>query len=173
MMAKVHLDTELHELPVFASGQGFVPSTIDAIIANSFFDRYTPLICERLVCGQDRQTTYQIPVPTPFHGRPFMDAFRAFLSRGVAVLAVYRAPTAEDGALLPYVCTCPRSDMMLRENDKFFVYCNPMVLDHALKTALTRTLLTTVSTAGEQRAALNQFDGYDAHLFTRPYNAVI
>jgi len=48
-----------------------------------------------------------------------------------------------------------------------------MVLDHALKTALTRTLLTTVSTAGEQRAALNQFDGYDAHLFTRPYNAVI
>ena len=126
MMAKVHLDTELHELPVFASGQGFVPSTIDAIIANSFFDRYTPLICERLVCGQDRQTTYQIPVPTPFHGRPFMDAFRAFLSRGVAVLAVYRAPTAEDGALLPYVCTCPRSDMMLRENDKFFVYCNPV-----------------------------------------------
>ena len=109
---------------------------IDTILANSYFDQFTPLICERLVCGQDLQTMYQIDIPATFVNRKFVDLFRAFLSKRIYILAIYRAPDVLEGSLLPYVCTCPRSDLEMRNKDRLFVYCNPVELDYALNSYL-------------------------------------
>ena len=126
---------------VFTVPQPFVVSfssvvAIDTILANSYFDQFTPLICERLVCGQDLQTMYQIDIPTSFVNRKFVDIFRAFLSKRIFILAIYRSPDVMEGSLLPYVCTCPRPDLEMRSKDRLFVYCNPVELDYALNAFL-------------------------------------
>jgi hypothetical protein len=61
-------------------------------------------------------------------GRTFQDVFRAFSSRCVLILGVYRAPSTEDESLLPFVIASPRSDMLLRQNDYLYAYANPAVL---------------------------------------------
>jgi len=74
-----------HTLPVFASGRAFVPTTFDSILCQSFFGVLTPILTEKLICGQRHQTVYQIPLPAIFEGRYFVDCFRSFLSRNVSV----------------------------------------------------------------------------------------
>ena len=73
-----------HTLPVFASGRAFIPSTFDSILCQSFFGVLTPVLTEKLICGQKHQTMYQIPLPSIFIGRFFVDCFRAFMSRNVS-----------------------------------------------------------------------------------------
>ena len=121
----------------FSSFSSSPAVAIDTILANSYFDQFTPLICERLVCGQDQQTMYQIDVPAPFVHRKFVDIFRAFLSKRIYILAIYRSPDVMEGSMLPYVCTCPRPDLEMRSNDRLFVYCNPVEMDYALSAFLT------------------------------------
>ena len=107
------------------------------------------MICERLVCGQDLQTMYQIDIPEPFVNRKFIDIFRAFLSKRVFILALYRSPDVlGDGSMLPYVCTCPRPDLELRSKDRLFVYCNPVELDYALNAFLTLPIRTETKGTG-------------------------
>ena len=79
---------------------------------------------------------YQIDIPLTFVHRKFVDIFRAFLSKRIYILAIYRAPDLLEGSLLPYVCTCPRPDLEMRRNDRLFVYCNPVELDYALNSYL-------------------------------------
>ena len=72
---------------------------------------------------------------TDFAGRRFLDLFRAFLSKSIFVLALYRSPDSkEDGAkaILPYVYTCPNNDTILHARDRAFVFCNPKELDYAM-----------------------------------------
>ena len=122
-----------HTLPVFASGRAFVPSAIDNILSNSFFDAFAPLMCERLLCGQKTKAMFQIDLPMAFVGRPFIDLYRALASKSVHVIALYRSPDDSDGtAILPYVYTCPARDAVLRARDRAFVYCHPLELDYAL-----------------------------------------
>ena len=123
-----------HTLPVFASGRAFVPSAIENILSNSFFDVFTPLLCERLISGQKHKTMYQIDLPADFAGRRFVDLFRALLSKGIFVLALYRRPDDHDidTTMLPFVYTSPANNVELRLKDRLFVYCNPSELNYAL-----------------------------------------
>lgn len=114
-------------LSVFASGNAFVPATFDSILAQSFYSAFTPLLCERLVCGSKHQSIFQVNVPQGFINRYFVDLYRACMSRSLSVLALYRAPVAEDGALLPFVLTSPSADTLLRSGDRMFVIGNPAV----------------------------------------------
>jgi len=126
-----------HILPVFSSGKAFVPSTFDSLLCQSFFGTLTPVVCEKIVCGQRAQTIYQIPLPAPFVGEEFKLLFRAFNARCVFIIALYRAACVEDGSALPFVLPCPPSDVVLRKNDKLFVFCNPHRLQYALETCLS------------------------------------
>jgi len=65
-----------HMLPVFASARAYVPSSFESLLIQSFFGVLTPLICEKLVCGQSGQTVLQADVPISLSGRKFADLFR-------------------------------------------------------------------------------------------------
>jgi len=117
-------------LPVFASGNAFVPSAFDSILAQAFYTAFTPLLLERLVCGSKHQAIFQVDVPEPFIGSYFVDIFRAFLSRNLMIMAIYRAPVLQDGAILPFVFTSPYADVLIRENDRIFVLCSPEALEN-------------------------------------------
>ena len=80
---------------------------------------------------------HSIDVPTDFAGRRFLDLFRAFLSKSIFVLALYRSPDSTEDcttAMLPYVYTCPNNDTVLHPKDRAFVFCNPNELDYAMHT---------------------------------------
>ena len=111
-------------------------STFDSLLCQSFFGSLTPVVCEKMVCGQKNQTTYQIDVPLPFVGHPFILLFRAFNARNVSVLALYRAKHADDKSSLPFVFLCPPPESIIREGDRAFVFCNPHRLEHSLETCL-------------------------------------
>ena len=129
---------ETHQmLPVFASGRAFVPSVLDTLLVNSMFDPYNPLFCERLIIGQKFQTMLQIDLPSSFVGSTFVSLFRAFISRNLYVIALYRCPNVEDSVFpLPYVYTCPNRDTVLKSEDRIFVFANPINLEYALNTWL-------------------------------------
>jgi len=74
-----------HTLPVFAAGRSYVPSIFDSLLCQSFFASLSPVLCEKIVCGQTNQTIYQEALPSNFVGQIFLNVFRAFQSRNVAV----------------------------------------------------------------------------------------
>jgi len=127
-----------HTLPVFASGKAFVPSTFDSLLCQSFFGSLTPVVCEKIVCGQRHQTMFQVDVPQPFWGRDFLLLFRAFSARGLLVFGLYRAQCDEDGSTLPFVFLIPPPMAKIRKGDRVFVFGSPYRLQFALDTALER-----------------------------------
>ena len=95
----------------------------------------------QLICGSKFQTMYSISIPLTFNGRFFVDLYRAFLSRNIYILALYRAPDAKEKSILPYVCSCPRPDAVLRPGDRAFIYCSPVQLKKALEQGLNLALI--------------------------------
>ena len=65
-----------HMLPIFSSARAYVPSSFESLLIQSFFCVLTPLICEKLVCGQGAQTVLQYEIPHKMVGRKFLDLFR-------------------------------------------------------------------------------------------------
>ena len=53
------------------------------LAVQSFFENFTPQMCEKLICGQDGQMMHNISVPKSFWDMKFGDIFRALNSRGV------------------------------------------------------------------------------------------
>lgn len=117
-----------HLLAVFASGNAFVPASFDSMLASSFYSAFLPLLAESIICGSKHQSIHQIDVPIPFIGRFFVDLFRAFQSRNLLIIAIYRAPLSSNGSILPYVFTAPHAEVELRYGDKVFVIANPAIL---------------------------------------------
>ena len=77
-----------HVLPVFASARTYVPSSFESLLVQSFFGVLTPLICEKLVCGQAGQSVVQISMPTSLVGRIFVDMFRIFSYHHVSAITI-------------------------------------------------------------------------------------
>ena len=121
-----------HVLPVFASGIAFVPSSFDTMLCQSFYNTLSPIICDALVCGQENKTAYSVQVPENFVGGKFQDVFRAFISRNILVIGMYRSSSAEDLSFMPFVYTCPFKDSILRKNDQLYVIADPMVLKKSM-----------------------------------------
>jgi len=122
-----------HVLPVFAAGRSYVPSVFDTLLCQSFFSSLAPLMCERLVCGEGSQTIFQEQVPIPYHGHMFVDLFRAFRSRGILVLGLYRSSLMSTGSALPYVFTSPWAGTVLRSGDMVYVYGHPKSIADSVK----------------------------------------
>ena len=96
-----------HMLPVFASARAYVPSSFESLLVQSFFGVLTPLICEKLVCGQAGQTVLQADVPMIMLGKRFLDLFRFMSYHHIVCFGLYRAPAASEKAILPYVFISP------------------------------------------------------------------
>jgi hypothetical protein len=75
-----------HMLPVFASARAYVPSSFESLLVQSFFGVLTPLICEKLVCGQAGQIVLQADVPSKLVGKRFLDLFRSLSKFHVSAL---------------------------------------------------------------------------------------
>lgn len=58
------------------------------------------------------------------------------------VMGLYRGPSVDDKAYLPYTYTCPRAETVLRLRDRLFVYCCPVDLVNACKASLCQSLET-------------------------------
>ena len=56
------IDDSINVLPVFASGNAYVPNTIDSLLVMSFYDSFVPRLSELLICGSNVQTLMQVPV---------------------------------------------------------------------------------------------------------------
>lgn len=120
-----------YTLATYASGKVFVPDIVQNLLCQSFFASVTSNFCESIVCGSKDQVLHQIPVPRQFVTRYFKDIFRAFLSKNVLVVGIYRCINRQENALMPYVFTCPPKTAILRLEDKLFVYANPVHLKYA------------------------------------------
>ena len=121
--------------PVFASARVFVPSTFETLLVQSFYVKLTPVICERFVCGQLKQTVQQVAVPPDLVGKRFLDAFRLFMTSQVICLGLYRAPNKSLKNLLPYVYISPPPQTILNDKDKFFVFASSKNISIAIEKA--------------------------------------
>mgnify|MGYP003384993580 FL=1 len=121
-----------HMLPVFAAARAYVPSTFESLLVQSFFGVLTPLICEKLVCGQSGQTVMQIDVPNKLVGRVFLDLFRKFSYHHLIAFGLYRTPRKEVKAILPYVFISAPATVVLERGDRVFVYGKPSRIARAL-----------------------------------------
>jgi len=121
-----------HMLPVFAAARAYVPSTFESLLVQSFFGVLTPLICEKLVCGQSGQTVMQIDVPNKLVKRPFLDLFRKFSYHHLIVFGLYRIPRKSVKAILPYVFISPPASVILERGDRVFVYGKPSRITRAI-----------------------------------------
>ena len=134
------MDDSVNVLPVFASGNAYVPNTIDSLLVMSFYDTFVPRLSEMLICGTDVQTLMQVPMPPSMIGFFFVDIFRTFASRSMLILALYRGPSTADGNVLPYVITAPPPETILRENDKLFIFGIPKDIEECLSQLGTITI---------------------------------
>ena len=121
-----------HILPVFASGIAFVPASYDTILCQSFYNTLIPIIVETMVCGQGSKTIFLIKLPPNYIGRTFRDIFRAFNSRNIIILGIYRAPYPDDLSVLPFAYGCPKPDSVMRADDSIYVIANPFNLRKSL-----------------------------------------
>lgn len=94
-----------HMLPVFASARAYVPSSFMSLLVQSFFSVLTPLICEKLVCGQTGQSVVQIALPQKLAGRKFLDLYRLFCFHHVSRIpfSLYLPLTLPIGHLLCFI----------------------------------------------------------------------
>ncbi len=97
-----------HMLPIFAAARAYVAASFESLLVQSFYSVLTPVICEKLVCGQDFQMVMQIDVPSYLVGKRFLDAFRLLSLFHVRCMGIYRAPNDELKALLPYTFISPQ-----------------------------------------------------------------
>lgn len=100
------MDTH-HVLPVFASGKAYVPASFESLLVQSFYSVLTPVICDKLVCGQRSQTVMQSDVPEVLVGRRFVDLLRTLATYNVICFGIFRAPQARLKAELPYLYISP------------------------------------------------------------------
>jgi len=117
--------TTHHMLPVFAAAKAFVPTSFESLLVQSFYLSLTPVICEKLVCGQVDQIIIQINIPKVLHGHSFVNLFRLFINYKVLTLGLYRSANfakAKSGALLPFVFLAPLGHTILHEDDRVFLY---------------------------------------------------
>ncbi len=78
------MDTH-HVLPVFAAGKAYVPASFESLLVQSFYSVLTPVICDKLVCGQNHQTVMHCEVPENILGHRFMDVYRIMMQHHVSL----------------------------------------------------------------------------------------
>lgn len=128
------MDTH-HVLPAFASGKVYVPETFETLLVQSFYNSLTPIICDKLVCGQKGQAVMQAKVPKVVEGWAFLQLYRMFCQFEVVIFGLFRAPSYRNAAPLPYVYICPAMTTIIRGGDCIMVYARNTHLIRALAAA--------------------------------------
>jgi hypothetical protein len=102
--------------------RALLPSSFESLIVQSFYVKISPIIVEKLVCGQLRQTCHQINLPHKLEGKKFIDLFRIFLYHNVLCFGLFRAPQKLLQATTSYVFVSPPPDTVVCEDDKLFLF---------------------------------------------------
>ena len=106
------------------------------LLTQSFYLSLTPVICEKLVCGQVDQIMIQIALPWTLVNRTFLDLFRLMMNHKVLCLGLYRAPSdpfvthGNNKALLPYVYLSPHVSDGCILFDYFTSNCSRLIRYH-------------------------------------------
>lgn len=124
------MDTH-HVLPVFAAGKAYVPASFESLLVQSFYSVLTPIICDKLVCGQKNQTVMQAEVPEALIGRRFIDLLRTLSRHNVVCFGIFRAPQQRLKADLPYLYISPTPGTIIARRDKLMLFCSCSNLDKA------------------------------------------
>lgn len=68
-----------------------------------------------------------------FTGRIFMDIYRAFQSRSVSIIGIYRAASKGTQSTLPYVYTNPTYDVLMSSGDILFAIGHPTNINDCIE----------------------------------------
>nr|CAG8437611.1 8553_t:CDS:10 [Entrophospora candida] len=138
--AVIDKNINAHNSPAFMAGTCFSLSMLDSIICQSFYQPHLVAIINQLLFGApplqlSSGTTcsapahshiFQIPVPVRFIGSQYGSMFHFLLGEKRAIpLGLYRTnkfitPNGKT-KYSKYVYTCPRYNVILRDDDKVFV----------------------------------------------------
>ena len=121
-----------HILPVFAAGRVYVPETFETLMVQSFYNSVTPIICDKLVCGQKGQAVMQAKLPATTDGMSFVQLYRLWSRFEIVVFGLFRAPCRESKSFLPFVHVCPPARAKIRKGDAVLVYARNAQLLKAL-----------------------------------------
>jgi len=135
----------VHHSPAFMAGTCFTLSMLDSIICQSFYQPHLVAIVHKLLFGVPplhlpsgatcpapaHSHFFQIPIPQSFIGLQYGALFRYFLEeKKVIPLGLYRTKRMKtsDGNIkrIKYVYTCPKYNVLLRDDDKVFVLSKRM-----------------------------------------------
>ncbi|CAG8558211.1 5077_t:CDS:10 [Gigaspora rosea] len=129
---------QAHHSPAFMAGTCFSLSMLDSIICQSFYQPHIVTIIEQMLFGApplhllsgptcpapSHSHFYQIPVKS-FIGCQYGELFRSMVQKKVIPLGLYRTKKVKtvngNEKELKYVYTCPKSKVLLRNDDKVFV----------------------------------------------------
>ncbi|CAG8668735.1 10618_t:CDS:10 [Dentiscutata erythropus] len=129
---------QAHHSPAFMAGTCFSLSMLDSIICQSFYQPHIVTIIEQMLFGTpplhllsgstcpapSHSHFYQVPVQL-FVGCQYGELFRSMIDKKVVPLGLYRTKKVKtvngNEKELKYVYTCPKSNVLLRNDDKVFV----------------------------------------------------
>ncbi|CAG8590132.1 19125_t:CDS:2, partial [Racocetra fulgida] len=129
---------QAHHSPAFMAGTCFSLSMLDSIICQSFYQPHIVTIIEQMLFGApplhllsgstcpapSHSHFYQIPIHS-FVGYRYGELFRSMVQKKVIPLGLYRTKKVKtvngNEKELKYVYACPKSNVLLRDDDKVFV----------------------------------------------------
>lgn len=106
-------------LPFFAAGYAFPVDSLHAVLASAYYNKDIVPFAEELMSPSPGRASRLItePVPRRFHGRPYVELWRAMSERyDAVVVGLYRCNCSK-GAPLPYVYTNPLPTTTLLSDD--------------------------------------------------------
>ncbi|CAJ0906860.1 14939_t:CDS:10 [Entrophospora sp. SA101] len=133
----INKNMQAHNSPAFMAGICFSLSMLDSIICQSFYQPHIVAIIHQLLFGTNLHSDatysapahshiFQIPVPVRFIGSQYGLLFQFLLDDKKSIpLGLYRSNKAKtpNGMVkcFKYVYTCPKYNVILKEDDKAFV----------------------------------------------------
>jgi len=105
----------------FSSAHVFCSGISETLLAQTFYEKLTPVCCEMLVRGRGGGIVHQLPVPSQFFGANYISLFRHLLFHQVVAISLYRSPNASRKSNLSYVYTTPIQTSTLSRGDLVFV----------------------------------------------------
>ncbi|KAG9298343.1 hypothetical protein G9A89_002831 [Geosiphon pyriformis] len=138
--AAIDKEMQAHHSPAFMAGTCFSLSMLDSIICQSFYQPHLVAIIQQMLFGAPplhlpsgatcpapaHSHVFQIPMPQLYIGAHYEDLFVYMVSEKKSVpLGLYRTRTVQtpsgDLKELNYVYTCPKSQVILRSDDRLFL----------------------------------------------------
>ena len=130
---EIDISSEYEMTPVFASGEIYLPSLVDKIIAQMFYNSNLLIILKLMLEGEKHNLKKKekklnnlfnltgsnlFMIPCEIKSESFGEMFKRLLANGILCIALYRKNIIDN---FYYVYTNPRKTTLIRESDFIFV----------------------------------------------------